>query len=96
MAKDWKSEYLYKTFASRTRNKKEECYVLNAIWQRLCMQGYEIEPITQKYVRRSDDKGHKFALIDLFFPALNLAIEVDEAHHEDQKGDDIERQKEII
>lgn len=96
MEKDWKSEYLYKTFASRTRNKKEECYVLNAIWQRLYMQGYEIEPVTQKYVRRSDDKGHKFALIDLFFPALNLAIEVDEAHHDDQKDDDLERQKEII
>lgn len=96
MEKDWKSEYLYKTFASRTRNKKEECYVLNAIWQRLYMQGYEIEPITQKYVRRSDDKGHKFALIDLFFPSLNLAIEVDEAYHNDKIDDDIERQKEVI
>lgn len=96
MAKDWKSEYLYKAFASRTRNKKEECYVVNAIWQRLCLQGYEIEPITQKYVRRSDDKGHKFALIDLFFPALNLAIEVDEAYHDVKKDDDLERQKEVI
>ena len=96
MAKDWKSEYLYKTFASRTRNKKEECYVLNAIWQRLCMQGYEIEPVTQKYVRRSDDKDHKFALIDLFFPALNLAVEIDEVHHQFQKQADKKREKEII
>ena len=81
MATDWKAEYLYKTFVSRTRRKSHECYIVNAIWQRLYMQGYEIEPVTQKYVRRSDGNGHKFALIDLFFPALDLAIEIDEAYH---------------
>lgn len=98
MATDWKAEYLYKTFVSRTRRKSHECYIVNAIWQRLYMQGYEIEPVTQKYVRRSDGNGHKFALIDLFFPALDLAIEVDEAYHEKEinQKNDIERQKEIL
>ena len=96
MATDWKAEYLYKTFVSRTRRKSHECYIVNAIWQRLYMQGYEIEPVTQKYVRRSDGNGHKFALIDLFFPALDLAIEIDEAYHKIREDNDTERQKEIL
>lgn len=96
MATDWKAEYLYKTFVSRTRRKSHECYIVNAIWQRLYMQGHEIEPVTQKYVRRPDGSGHKFALIDLFFPALDLAIEIDEAYHKIREEDHQKREQDIL
>ena len=49
--------------------------------QRLLQRNIEIEPVAQQVVRRFDGHGHKFALIDLFFPAVNIGIEVDEEGH---------------
>lgn len=94
--KDWKVDYLYATFGKRTRYKSEECFVVNAIWQRLCAKKIEIKPVTQQYVRRYDENGHKFALIDLYFPAIKVAIEVDEHHHQYNETNDKLRQKEIL
>ena len=48
---------------------------LNAVWQRLAEP--TLQPETQRYVRR--DNG--YALIDLYFPAVNVGIECDEACH---------------
>ena len=71
-----KREYLIKTL-SRTKRKDYENYVIGAIWHRL--NNLEIKPVSQQYVKRSDDK---YALLDLYFPQINVGIECDEAYHE--------------
>ncbi|MEK4907361.1 AbaSI family restriction endonuclease [Niallia sp. FSL M8-0099] len=70
-----KRDYLIRTF-SRTKRKDYENYILNRIWTKL--DRLDIKPVTQQYVKRADGK---YALIDLFFPQINLGIEVDEAYH---------------
>lgn len=71
-----KREYLIKTL-SRTKRKDYENYVIGAIWHRL--NNLEIKPVSQQYVQRSDGK---YALLDLYFPQMNVGIECDEAYHE--------------
>lgn len=71
-----KREYLIKTL-SRTKRKDYENYVIGAIWHRL--NSLEIKPVSQQYVKRDDGK---YALLDLYFPQINLGIECDEAYHE--------------
>ncbi len=77
-----KKEYLIKTL-SRTKRKDYENYVIGAIWHRL--NNLEIKPVSQQYVKRSDDK---YALLDLYFPQINVGIECDEAYHEKNKEPD--------
>lgn len=77
-----KKEYLIKTL-SRTKRKDYENYVIGAIWHRL--NNLEIKPVSQQYVKRSDGK---YALLDLYFPQLNVGIECDEAYHEKNKEPD--------
>jgi very-short-patch-repair endonuclease len=76
---DGKTIYLVKTL-SRTKRKDYENYVINAIWQRL--GDNTIEPVSQQYVHNSQSNQYYF--IDLYFPALNIGIECDEAHHLDE------------
>lgn len=71
----YKRDYLIRTF-SRTKRKDYENYILNRIWTKL--DRLDIKPVTQQYVKRADGK---YALIDLFFPQINLGIEVDEEYH---------------
>lgn len=71
-----KREYLIKTL-SRTKRKDYENYVIGAIWHRL--NTLEIKPVSQQYVKRADGKH---ALLDLYFPQINVGIECDEAYHE--------------
>lgn len=87
---DERREYLAHVL-SRTKRKDYENYVVNAVWQRLadpCLQ-----PETQRYVRR--DNG--YALIDLYFPAVNVGVECDEAYHlgDWQRKSDKAREEEI-
>ena len=77
---DKKRDYIVKTF-SRTKRKDYENYVINAIWQRL--DNLNIKPVTQQYVKR---KNGTYALIDLYFPQLNIAIECDEIFHQNQNN----------
>jgi hypothetical protein len=63
-----KREYLIKTL-SRTKRKDYENYVIGAIWHRL--NNLEIKPVSQQYVQRSDGK---YALLDLYFPQMNVGI----------------------
>ena len=72
---DAKRDYLVRTF-SRTKRKDYENYILNAIWHKLDRS--DIQPVTQQFIKRSDGK---YALVDLYFPQLNIGIECDEAHH---------------
>lgn len=82
-----KLEYLVKTFSKTTR-KDYENYCINRIWSLL--NRTDIKPVTQSYVRF--DNG-KYALIDLHFPAINYAIEIDETHHLTQQEEDKLRSK---
>lgn len=86
---DAKTEYLIRTL-SRTNKKDYENYVINAIWQRL--NNINIEPVTQQFVKRQNGS---YALIDLYFPQLNIAIECDEAHHKNNELKDAEREVDV-
>ncbi len=83
---DPKREYLIKTF-SRTKRKDYENYILNAIWHKLDRS--DIQPVSQQYIKRSDGL---YALVDLFFPQINIGIECDEAYHLDNEEKDSNRE----
>lgn len=53
----------------------------------------DIEFITQQYVRRPDGRR---ALTDLYFPQLNLHLEIDEPHHLSQQEEDALRERDIV
>lgn len=88
--RDERREYLAHVL-SRTKRKDYENYVVNAVWQRLADPF--LKPETQRYVRR--DNG--YALIDLYFPAVNVGVECDEGYHlsESQQKSDKTREEEI-
>lgn len=72
--------------------KKYENYCITRIYH-LLNKSY-VKIITQQMFKR--DNG--IALADLFFPQLNLIVEIDESYHEDdiQKEKDKKREQEII
>lgn len=75
----------------RTFNKKYENYCITRIYHLLNRNDVQI--ITQQMFRRNDGK---IALADLYFPQLNLSVEVDEGHHKFQTEADDKRGHEII
>lgn len=83
---DKKRDYLIKTL-SRTKRKDYETYIIGAIWHRI--GNLNLQPVTQQYVKRSDGK---YALLDLYFPQLNLGIECDEEYHIINQSNDIKRE----
>ncbi|MEY8677679.1 AbaSI family restriction endonuclease [Granulimonas faecalis] len=87
---DARRDYLVRVL-SCTKRKDYENYVVNAVWQRLAEP--TLQPETQRYVRR--DNG--YALVDLYFPAVNVGIECDEAYHlnKAQQLNDRLREKDI-
>lgn len=72
---NWKYDYLVEQL-HRTAYKKHECFILSALFHDSRLQ--ELKPITQYHVRLSDKS---YALLDLYYPQLNIAVEVDEPHH---------------
>ncbi|WP_278810683.1 AbaSI family restriction endonuclease [Obesumbacterium proteus] len=82
-------EYVARQLA-RTKNKKHEQYVVTGIVHRLGRD--DVKFITQQYVKRESGR----ALTDLYFPALNLHIEVDEKYHEKQVSCDQLREADIV
>ncbi|WP_160037137.1 AbaSI family restriction endonuclease [Paenibacillus sp. An7] len=85
-----KRDYLVKTL-SRTKRKDYENYIINAIWHKL--DNLELKPVSQQYVKRNNGKH---ALMDLYFPQLQVAIEVDEAYHQNNQEADKLRMDDII
>ncbi len=85
-----KFDYICRSLSKGT-SKVYETYVVNAIWQRLGNEN--IEFATQQYVNTVD--GRRF--IDMYFPQIKMAIEVDEAYHnnEGQTNSDNIRMSEI-
>lgn len=74
----------------KTYNKKYENYVVTRIYNLL--DDSTIKFITQQYVKRPNG----YALLDLYFPQLNLYIEVDEGHHKENITSDQLRCQDII
>ncbi len=87
-----KLNYLAKTF-SRTNRKDYENYCINRIWSQL--NRTDIKPVTQSYIPLSDGRG---AFLDLHFPSINYAIEIDEPYHHNvnQHRQDLSRTEQII
>lgn len=77
---------------SKIQHKRYELYVLSRIVHLLNDPGIKFN--FQQCARR-DEKSGKFALIDLYLPQFNIAIEVDEAYHKGQLTADEIRQREI-
>lgn len=75
---------------SRAEHKRIEFYVISRIWHLL--NDLSLKFVTQQYVVRP--KGR--ALTDMYFPQINLHIEVDEIHHLNQQEQDKLRDLDII
>lgn len=84
-----KKEYVFRTL-SRTKRKDDENFVINSIWNKL--SNPELMPVSQQYV----NCGDKWYLIDLFFPQINVGVEVDEQHHLVQVDSDQIRSDQIM
>lgn len=81
-------KYKYiKAQIAKTNKKNDENYVITRLWSKL--DNVDIKFITQQYVVREDGK---YALTDMFFPQLNLHIEIDEGYHQSQ----VQVQKDLI
>ena len=86
-------QWQYEHFVSqihRTAYKRYENFVLGALIHDKVIQDLLIT--TQHYVRL---KNEGYALVDIYFPQLKIAVEVDEPHHENSQAADQEREKQI-
>lgn len=86
---DWKYEYLIEQI-HRTAYKKHEAFIIGKLLHDEELA--DLMPVTQHYVRRMDSG---YALIDLFYPQLNVAVEIDEPHHMGYVESDRQRQESI-
>lgn len=102
MEEKTKIKYISEMLNKRTKGKDYENFVINQIYARI--NNPELEIVTQKCVRPNKGidtknlvkigKGHY--LIDLYFPQINLAVEVDESHHEDVENQLSDKQRENL
>ena len=76
---DFKLEYMSRLF-KKISHKPIESYVIQRLWHK--MDDPEIKFVLQQYVSRKEDK---YALVDLYLPQFNIAIEVNEPYHLDEK-----------
>ncbi|MBB6715569.1 AbaSI family restriction endonuclease [Clostridium gasigenes] len=87
---DKKLTYILKQLA-KTNKKNYENYVVTRIYNKL--DDLEMKFITQQYISR----GHgDYALTDMYFPQINLHVEVDEGQHKNNIEADEIREADII
>lgn len=79
-----KLEYLAVMFNRRTKNKKYENMIVNAVYNGVGNE--ELIPVTQQYVKVQGQSTNKYHLLDLYFPQLNFGVEVDEGQHENEEN----------
>src|SRR6056300_1158007 len=72
------------------RFKKHENFIITSLIHDERLR--DLKPLTQHYVPLANNN---YALIDLYYPQIELAIEVDEPHHLDNIDKDKERQEKI-
>ena len=102
MEEKTKIKYISEMLNKRTKGKDYENFVINQIYARI--DNPELEIVTQKCVRPTksiDTKnltkvGKNHYLIDLYFPQINFAIEVDEGHHENVENQFNDKQRENL
>lgn len=75
----------------KTFGKKYENYCITRIYNLINRSDLKI--VTQQLFKRT---GKNIALADLYFPQINLWVEIDENHHESQIEEDKLRTKEVI
>lgn len=76
--------------------KKYENYVISQIfWKLYYTKNILLKLITQQTIFREDSKNH-VAYLDAYFPAINVAIEVDEKQHKYTKIADKKREDDIM
>ena len=61
---------------SKTNKKNDENYVVSRIWHLL--NNPDVKMITQQYIVR-DVETKTYALADIYFPQINMIIEIDDA-----------------
>ena len=83
----WPYDYLVEQI-HRTAYKKHENYVINSLLHDKSLS--DLQPCTQFYVNRTDGG---YALLDLYYPQIELAIEVDEPPHGKNAKSDDKRQR---
>lgn len=85
-----------------TERKNYENYVVTGIWHRLQADGrlrdanLTVRFETQKSVKIDVDGVERDAYIDMYFPAVNIAVECDEVFHKKQTKADRKRQAAIM
>ena len=88
-----KTNYIIRQIA-KSYKKKYENYVVTRIWHLL--NNLDIKFVTQQHVTRPEGR----ALTDMYFPQIQLHIEVDEGQHFNSKGlqidEDAVRELDII
>ena len=89
----WHSDYLINELKSFGSMKKtfEMAVVIPIIMSNDLL---DVRPVLQQFVKR--EPSQKFSYIDLYYPELNLAIEIDENYHDDKQEEDAARQQEIF
>jgi len=98
MNPNWKYEYhveqIKRTFhvmgSKKYRLKKHENFVITSFIHDKALA--DLKPFTQFYV---PGKNKEYFLIDLYYPQINLAIEIDEEHHSNLISAD-KRREELI
>lgn len=85
---DWKAKYIFGQISSlKTTNKHEMAILSNILYSD---ELSELKPVIQKYVPIPEDQTRRY--VDLYYPQLQLAIEVDENYHQNQRAEDDLRQ----
>jgi very-short-patch-repair endonuclease len=87
-----KSEYILKQL-NKSKNKIYEAYVTHRIFN--AIKSYDLRFSCQQYVKF---ENNNYALLDMYFPDLNVQVEIDEGHHNNKENIklDEERQEFII
>ena len=85
-----KLDHIAYMFNVRTNGKAYENFIVNAIYTKV--NNPELIPVTQQYVK--DTINNKYYFIDLYFPQINLGIEIDEMHHNDEKNQENDKIRE--
>ena len=86
-----KSGYILKQL-NKSKNKMYEAYVTHRIFNAL--KSYDLRFSCQQYVKFENGN---YALLDMYFPDLNVQVEIDEGHHNNKENIklDGERQRSV-
>ena len=77
-------------FNVRTKGKKYENFIVNAIYTKV--GNPDLMPVTQQYVKDPNDLS-KYYLLDLYFPQIKIAVEVDERQHTSEESQAADRER---